>query len=94
MFSRNKLEEKLYKKRNEHSMKEHKYERYATYTLIIILLIIAVGLIFRAEILCFYAIIPLAVIATIMRLIAWYHHSQERKIHNRLREIKLRELEL
>jgi len=83
-----KLEVKLYKKRNEHSMKEHKYERYATYFLLTMLFIMVLGMMFRAEIICFYILLPLVIVATVMRLLAWYHHSQEKKIHKRLRQIK------
>jgi len=83
-----KLEVKLYKKRNEHSMKEHKYERYATYFLLTMLFIMVLGMVFKAEIICFYILLPLVIIATIMRLLAWYHHTQEKKIHKRLNQMK------
>ena len=82
------LEVKLYKKRYEHSMKEHKYERYATYFLLTMLFIMVLGMVFKAEIICFYILLPLVIIATIMRLLAWYHHTQEKKIHKRLSQMK------
>ena len=84
----NKLEVRLYKKRNEHSKKEHKYERYATYFLLIMLFTMVLGIILRVEIICFYILLPLVIVATIMRLLAWYHHSQEKKIYKRLQQIK------
>lgn len=83
------LEVKLYKKRNMHSMKEHKYERYATYFLLLMLFIMVLGLVFKAEIICFYILLPFVIVATIMRLLAWYHHSKERKIHKIIKEKNL-----
>ena len=75
------LEVKLYRKRFEHGMKEHKYERRATYFLLIMLFVMAIGIIFRTEIISFYILLPLVLIATIMRLLAWYHHNQEKKLY-------------
>ena len=83
-----KIEVKMYKKRREHSIKEHKYERYATYFLLTILFIMFLGMVFKAEVICFYILLPLVVIATIMRLLAWYHHTQEKKLYKKLNQMK------
>jgi len=79
------IEIKLYKKRIEHSKKEHKYERYATYFLLIILFIMLIGIIFKAEIICFYIMLPIVMLATMTRILAGYHHKKEKKIYSRIK---------
>lgn len=76
-----KVDIELYRNRLKHTIKEHKYERYATYILITMLIIVSLGVIFKAEIITFYILIPLIITATIMRLNAGYHHYREKKLY-------------
>jgi len=67
-------------KRWEHTMKEHKYERIVTYLLFIAIVILACGVFFYKEVLCFYILIPVIFASFIFRILAGYHHKVETKL--------------
>ena len=70
---------KYYTKGFDYGKKEHKYERYASITLFIMLVLFVVGVWLKLEILFFYIFFVLTAIAFIFRVLAYRNHRLEKR---------------
>jgi len=70
---------KYYTKGFDYGKQEHKYERYASITLFVMILMFVAGIWFKIEILFFYILFVLALVAFIFRVLAYRNHKLEKK---------------
>ena len=78
MFEENKRN-KYYTKGFDYGKKEHKYERYASIVLFVMILMFVAGIWFKVEILFFYILFVFSIVAFIFRVLAYRNHKLEKK---------------
>jgi len=83
MFFKDSKRRKYYIKSFDYGKREHKYERYATATLLIMLSFFIVGIYFKLEILFFYILFVTTILSLFFRLLAHVNHKREKKYRTR-----------